>query len=279
MKSAPFSQPLLALALVLPQATLLAVFCYWPAVETVRASFMADGAAFGLHAYRETLGSPAFRAAAWFTAWFTPAVALISLAIAMPLAAAATRVLRAATTWKTLIVWVYAVAPAAAGLIGVLVFSVETSPFIDLTRMAGWDLPPAAAITIVSVWKLIPLDFVCLVAALHAVPPPVVEAATLDCPSRRRRSLTITLPLIAPTCAGLVAVNVAFALFDTLALIDTMTAGGTSGPATLVYQAFLDGIAGGHAAAAAVRSVILIAFVLALAIIPWRMIARRPRLA
>ena len=45
-----------------------------------------------------------------------------------------------ASTYKTLLMWVYAVAPPVAGLIGVLLFDQHVGPIVDSSPCSGWQM-------------------------------------------------------------------------------------------------------------------------------------------
>ena len=54
------------------------------------------------------------------------------------LAVTADRVLKGASTYKTLLMWVYAIAPPVAGLIGIMLFDNLVGPIAEFFRSLGW---------------------------------------------------------------------------------------------------------------------------------------------
>jgi sn-glycerol 3-phosphate transport system permease protein len=83
-------------------------------------------------------------------------------------------------------------------------------------------------------------------------------------------------PLLSPTTFFLVVVNIVYAFFDTLGVIDTMTRGGPSDATmTLVYKVYQDGKLGGDLGGSAAQSVILMAIVIGLTAIQFRYIERK----
>ena len=91
-----------------------------------------------------------------------------------------------------------------------------------------------------------------------------------------RRFWTITFPLLSPTTFFLLVVNIVYAFFDTLGVIDTMTSGGPSqATTTLVYKVFADGKLGGDLGGSAAQSVILMVIVIALTAIQFRYVERK----
>ena len=104
---------------------------------------------------------------AWFTVVYTTLVTLFSLGIALLLAVKADKVIRGARTYRTLLMWVYAVAPPVAGFMGIMFFDQRTGPITDLFGVFGWDYKlgvnyndTAAAMVIAAVWKQIPVNFI-----------------------------------------------------------------------------------------------------------------------
>lgn len=124
MKRAGFSTKWMPILLLMPQLVIIAIFFYWPAWHAIQSSFYLQdpfgfGSTFvGLDNYTDLLGNSEYRRVAIFTLVFTVLVTFFSLAIALLLAVKADNVLRGARTYRTLLMWVYAVAPPVAGFIG-----------------------------------------------------------------------------------------------------------------------------------------------------------------
>jgi sn-glycerol 3-phosphate transport system permease protein len=71
-------------------------------------------------------------------------------------------------------------------------------------------------------------------------------------------------------------VNIVYAFFDTLGLIDTMTGGGPAkATETLVYRVYADGRLGGDLGGSAAQSVILMIIVIALTAIQFRYVEKK----
>lgn len=289
MKRVQFSHPLLPYMLLLPQLTIVAVFFLWPAAEAIRASFYLEdpfgfGSTFvGLDNFKETLTASEYARTAQFTVIFTAAVTFFSLSIALLLAVKADNVIKGASTYRTLLMWVYAIAPPVAGLVGVMLFDQHIGPLADLAKYLGWDMKigvnyvdTAVAMTVISVWKQVPINFIFFLSGLQSVPKSVQEAAAVDCRSPSRRFWTVTFPLLAPTSFFLLIINITYALFDTFGIIDLVLKGEPgNNPVTLVYKVFLDGFRGNDLGGSSAQSVILMILVFALTVVQFRMIERR----
>ncbi len=289
MKRVVFGHSWLPYAFLLPQMAIIVVFFYWPAAEAVRSSFYLEdpfgfGSTFvGLENYTTALTGNEYQRVARFTAWFTVIVTFLSLALALLLAVKADHVLRGASTYKTLLMWVYAVAPPVAGILGILFFDQHIGPLVDLAAFFGWDMKvgvnyndTAIAMITVSVWKQVPVNFIFFLSGLQSIPRSVREAALIDCQSATRRFFTVTFPLLAPTGFFLLIINITYALFDTFGVVDIMTKNEpANNPVTLVYKVYLDGFRGNDLGGSSAQSVILMVLVLALTVFQFRLIERR----
>jgi len=289
MKKVNFGNAYLPYFFLLPQLAIVAIFFYWPAAEAVRASFYLEdpfglGATFvGFDNYTSTLQKPYYRSVAAFTLLFTFLVAFIALSIALLLAVKADAVLRGAKTYRTLIMWAYAIAPPVTGLLGVMLFDQHVGPFVEVANLVGWDMrigvnfnDTATAMIACAAWNQIPINFIFFLSGLQSIPAPVREAARIDCRSALRRFWTVTFPLIMPTAFFLMIINITYALFDTFGVIDVLSkTEPANNPITLVYKVYLDGFRGNDIGGSSAQSVILMIVVLILTIFQFRMIERR----
>lgn len=289
MNKAQFGSRWMPYALLAPQMVIIAIFFLWPAAEAIRSSFYLEDPFFGnatfvgLENYSDAITASDYKRTAWFTAIFVTIVALLSLGIGLMLAVSADRVLRGKSTYKTLLMWVYAIAPPVAGLIGVMLFDQHIGPIVDFAALFGWDLrigvdywDTGIAMIVVATWKQIPYNFIFFLSGLQSIPTSVKEAAAIDCRSQNRRFWTITFPLLAPTSFFLLILNITYAMFETFGMIDLIVKDqpGNS-PVTLVYKVYRDGFRGNDLGGSSAQSVILMLLVLALTIVQFRLIERR----
>ncbi|GGB47158.1 glycerol-3-phosphate transporter permease [Roseibium aquae] len=289
MKKVQFTSLSMPYLLLFPQLAIVGIFFLWPAAEAVRSSFYLEdpfgfGSTFvGFDNFVDTVTSSDYGRTARFTAVFTFFVTFLSLAIALLLAVKADKVLRGASTYKTLLMWVYAVAPPVAGLIGLLLFDQHVGPIVDFVALFGWQMQigvnyydTATAMIIVSVWKQIPINFIFFLSGLQGISKSVQEAASIDCRSGFRRFWTVTFPLLAPTGFFLLIINITYAFFDTFGIVDVIVkAEPGNNPVTLVYKVFLDGFRGNDLGGSSAQSVILMILVFILTIVQFRLIERR----
>ncbi|MBO9398661.1 ABC transporter permease subunit [Shimia sp. R9_2] len=289
MKRAGFTTRWLPILLLLPQLIIIAIFFYWPAAHAVQSSFYLQdpfgfGSTFvGLDNYTDLAGSGEYLKIARFTLVFTILVTFFSLALALLLAVKADKVLRGARSYRTLLMWVYAVAPPVAGFIGLIMFDQSWGPLTELARSIGWDFKlgvnfndTAIAMVIVSVWKQVPVNFIFFLSGLQSIPKAVREAALIDNRSASGRFWEVTFPLLAPTGFFLLIINITYALFDTFGIVDTLVKGEPgNNPMTLVYKVYVDGFRGNDLGGSSAQSVVLMVLVLALTIFQFRLVERR----
>ncbi|MFO7804900.1 MAG: ABC transporter permease subunit [Paracoccaceae bacterium] len=289
MKRAGFTQRWLPILLLMPQLVIIAVFFYWPAAYGLRSSFfLQDPFGFsetfvGFGNYLTLMRSPSYLKSAGFTVIFSVLVTFLSLAIALILAVKADRVIRGAKTYRTLLMWVYAVAPPVAGVIGLIMFDQSWGPLMDFAALFGWDFvlgvnyfDTAFAMVVVSVWKQIPVNFIFFLSGLQSIPRSVREAALIDNRSASGRFWEVTFPLLAPTGFFLLITNITYSLFDTFGIIDTTVKGEPgNNPMTLVYKVYVDGFRGNDMGGSSAQSVILMVLVLLMTVFQFRLIERR----
>lgn len=284
-----FSSKSLPYLLLAPQLAITFIFFYWPAGEAVWQSFLLEDA-FGLSSefvgfenYETLFGQAEYYRAMVTTAIFSALVAGLSLSIALLLATQADKKIKAAQSFKTLLIWPYAVAPAIAGVLWIFMFHPSLGTLAGPVKAAGIDWNPLlngdhALILVVlsATWKQISYNFLFFLAGLQSIPRSVIEAAAIDGAGPLRRFWTVIFPLISPTTFFLLVVNVVYVFFDTFGIIDAVTGGGPSGATTtLVYKVYADGRLGGDLGSSAAQSVILMVIVIALTAIQFRYVERR----
>lgn len=275
--------------LLAPQIVIIAVFFFYPAAKAILLSFMLEDP-WGLSSsfvwfenYQTLFSDPEYLKSIGFTLLFSVIVTFLSLALALLLAVKANNILRGQSVYKTTLTWVYAVAPAVAGIIGGFLFNPHIGVLSHFFQQLGWDFSlqtdpfdAGVALILVSVWKQVSVNFIYFLAGLQSISLAVREAAMLDCVSDNKRFWTITFPLLAPTGFFLLVINLTYAFFETFGVIDTMTAGGPGGSTTsLVYKVYRDGFVGADLGGSSAQSVVLLLLVLLLTFIQFRFVEKR----
>ncbi|MCY3878566.1 MAG: sn-glycerol-3-phosphate ABC transporter permease UgpA [Rhodobacteraceae bacterium] len=288
-KRVTFRGWLLPAALVLPQLAVTAVFFFYPAGQAVWQSlFIPDP--FGLKSqfvgtgnFEFLLNDPFYRASFVTTAVFSSLVTLVSMGVALWLAVLADRLIKSSGTYRTLLIWPYAVAPAVAGVLWLFMFSTRVGLVAWYLGLLGYEWnhvlngeEAMALVVIASSWGRISYNFLFFLAGLQAIPRSVIEAAAIDGARFWKRFWTIVFPLLSPTTFFLLVVNVVYAFFETFGVIHTITSGGPQQATTiLVYKVYADGFVGQDQGSSAAQSVILLVVVGLLTIIQFKYIERK----
>ncbi|ELK8308902.1 TPA: ABC transporter permease subunit [Vibrio vulnificus] len=284
-----FSHTPLPYLLLVPQIVIIGVFFIYPAAQAIYLSFMLEDP-WGLSStfvwfenYQLLFTSSDYLESLGFTLLFSVLVSFLSLALALLLAVKADNIIHGQGPYRITLTWVYAVAPAVAGIIGGFLFNPHIGVLTDLFERLGWQfsfqtdpVDATIALVLVSVWKQVSVNFVYFLAGLQSISYAVREAALLDCQSDNKRFWTITFPLLAPTGFFLLVINLTYAFFETFGVIDTMTNGGPGGSTTsLVYKVYRDGFVGADLGGSSAQSVVLLVLVLLLTWLQFRFVEKR----
>jgi multiple sugar transport system permease protein len=224
---------------ILPSMIVLAVFVFWPIVQSFLLSFQQwrFGSSVhpwvGLTNYERMLHDPrvwnAFRNTVYYTAVTVPVTLFISLLLALALnqTLPARNLLRAAFFLPVIasfaivaIIWSFLLDPD----IGMVAYwfkqlGLSTGGWL---RDPDWAMP---AVMLVSIWKNIGFNMVIFLAGLQGIPDIYYEAAKVDGASAWQRFWHVTLPLLRPTTLFVLVISViaAFQVFD---VVWVMTPGG-----------------------------------------------------
>ena len=289
MKRVTFKGLWLPLLLVLPQLLVTAVFFFYPAGQAVWQSlYIPDPFGLsmqwvGLGNFEYLLGDRYYRAAFLTTAVFSILVTVVSMGVALYLAVLADRLIKGSGTYRTLLIWPYAVAPAVAGVLWLFMFNTRVGVVTWYLGQLGYDWnhvlngsEAMGLVVVASAWGRISYNFLFFLAGLQAIPRSVIEAAAIDGARFWTRFRTIVWPLLSPTTFFLLVVNIIYAFFETFGVIHTITSGGPQQATTiLVYKVYADGFVGQDLGSSAAQSVILLVIVGILTVVQFRFIERR----
>ena len=275
--------------LVAPQLVVVLVFFFWPAAQALYQSvleqdaFGMDTQFVGLENFQRLWDDETYIDSFRITAVFSVLVAVVGLSVSLLLAVMADRVIKGSGTYKTLLIWPYAVAPVVAGVLWLFMFASPFGTVSFLLRQLGMDwnhlLNPnhaMALIVLAAVWKQISYNFLFFLAGLQSIPKSLIEAAAIDGASPWRRFWSIVFPLLSPTTFFLLVINVVYAFFDTFAIIDAATQGGPGkSTSILVYRVYYDGFKALDMGGSAAQSVVLMVIVIALTIFQFKFIEKK----
>lgn len=289
LKRVHFQPSVLPFLLVAPQIAITLVFFIWPASQALYQSLLVEDA-FGLSTefvwldnFIELFNDAHYLGAFERTAVFSFLVAFLAMSFALLLAAMADRVVKGATTYRTLLIWPYAVAPAVAGALWVFMFDPTLGLITYALSSLGIDwnhkLSGTQAMTLVVIaaaWKQVAYNFLFFLAGMQAIPRSLIEAAAIDGAGPVRRFWTIVFPLISPTTFFLLVLNIVYAFFETFGIIHAVTQGGPANATEiLVYKVYNDGFIGLDLGGSAAQSVILMIIVITLTVIQFRYIEKK----
>ena len=276
--------------LVLPQMVIVFVFFFWPAAQAVWQSFFLQdpfGGTMifvGLENYLKLFADPTYWQSFGRSSVYAALVAFSAMALALFLAVQANKKIRAASFYKTMLIWPYAVATMVAGVLWIFMFNPNVGViayFLKHSLGIEWNhlLDSTQAfilVTIAASWKQVAYNFVFFLAGLQSVPLALVEAAAIDGAGPAKRFWKIIFPLLSPTTFYLLVMNVVYGFFETFPIIHQATQGGP-GQATniLVYKVWRDGVVNLDLGSSASQSVVLMILVIGLTIVQFRFIERK----
>ncbi|GAK54626.1 sn-glycerol-3-phosphate ABC transporter [Candidatus Moduliflexus flocculans] len=284
-----FKNKVLPYFLVAPQMIVIVIFFLWPASQALIQSALQEDP-FGLSTkfvglanFRYIFRNNSYLHSTYLTLVFSAIVTAVSMILALLLAVMADRVVRGSTTYKALLVWPYAVAPAVAGVLWMFMFNPTIGVISSALKSLGYNwnylLNGGQAFTLVVIaatWKRISYNFLFFLAGLQAVPKSLIEAAAIDGAKPFRRFWDIAFPLLTPTTFFLLVMNIIYAFFETFGIIHAVTDGGPNhATEILVYKVFRDGFLSLDLGGSAAQSVILMAIVIALTVVQFKFIERK----
>jgi sn-glycerol 3-phosphate transport system permease protein len=210
-------------------------------------------------------------------------VAVLSMGVALVLAICADREIRGRGWYRIMLIWPYAVAPAVAAVLWILLLHPQIGLIGRWLNRAGiaWDykLNGAQAMGVVigaSAWKQVSYNFIFFLAGLQSIPKAVIEAARMDGAKGWFRFRTVVLPLLMPTVFFLIVVNLVYAAFDTFGTIQALTQGGPGkSTETLVVKVYRDGVVNLDIGSSSAQSVVLMLGVIVLTALQFRFLGKR----
>ena len=289
LKNVHFGSSALPFLLVAPQIIITLVFFIWPASQALYQSLLIEDA-FGMSSefvwlenFTELFEDDIYWNTVGRTFFFSALVAMLSMSLAMVLAAMADRIIKLIIIYQTMLIWPYAVAPVVAGALWMFMFDPTLGTLAYTLDMFDYDwnhkLNGGEAMTLVvfaASWKMISYNFLFFVAGMQSIPKSLIEAAAIDGAGPMRRFTSIIFPLLSPTTFFLLVMNVVYAFFDTFGIIHAVTQGGPAkATEILVYKVFNDGFIGLDLGGSAAQSVILMMIVIVLTVIQFRYVEKK----
>lgn len=285
-----FRGRLLPIVFLAPTLVILALFLYYPSLDTFRLSTLlvrlgARRTAFVcVDNFTSLVADPDYYTSLLITIGMSLAIVALGLALALLIALAAYQPVTGARIYRTLLIWPYAISPAVAGVIFLLLFNpaggiinhllagvgIPNIPWLNNPTFAPW------AVIIASVWKSMGFNILFYIAGLQNVPKDLQESAAIDGANAVQRFRHIVFPLLSPITFFLIITNMTYAFFETFGTIDYLTRGGPlESTTTLMYRIYQVGIQNNDLGKAAAQSIVLFIMVIGLTILQFRSTGRR----
>lgn len=168
-----------------------------------------------------------------------------------------------------------AISAAAASVVFMFIFHSSLGIINKiLGTHIGWLTDPKyalGAVTLVTVWMNIGLNFIFLTAALQSVPTDLYECAAIEGAGFFAKHRYITIPCISPTLFFLLIINVINAL-QAYAQVKMMTQGGPSGSTNvIVYQIYQEAFMNSRFGMACAESIVLFVILMLLTLLQFRL--------
>lgn len=262
----------------------LAVFFLYPAAQAliqslyVQDAFGLSSEFCGLDNFAALFRDSAYLRTALTSASYAAIVSVLILLFALAISWNVVQAGKASFAWRTVVMIPYAISPAVGGVLWAFLFNPTFGMVADALKSLGvaWNyhtVPSHAfvLIVIIAVWKQLPYNLLFIILAISGLSPVLIEAAAVDGAGPNRRFLHLVLPSLGPTLFYLLTMNLAFAFFDSFAIIHQTTQGGPEiATMTLVYKVFKDGFLGMDQGSSAAQSLVLIVIMSVLALLQFR---------
>ncbi|MBC7220289.1 sugar ABC transporter permease [Candidatus Bipolaricaulota bacterium] len=281
---------LLPYLLIFPSVAVIVVFLVVPFAQAVQQSFYrtspfgATTRFVGWDNYVQIFSTPEYLRSLLTTVGFAGLVIAGGLSASLGIAILVTRRIRGLGFYQVAFVWTYALSPAVAGIIWALLFdpAVGLGTYV-IQLISGYRInmmvQGTAALLIAATaaaWNMLGYNICFFIAGLQNVPKEFEEAARVDGAGAWRTFWRVTFPMISPTTAFLLFVNMVYAFFQVFGLIDVMTQGGPGGATEiLVYKLYRDAFIRLRGNFASAQSVVLFLMVAAAALFQLRVATRK----
>jgi sn-glycerol 3-phosphate transport system permease protein len=279
--------PILLLA---PTLIVLALFLYYPSLDTFRLSTLLirlgnpRSAFVCVNNFTRLANDSDYLNSIVTTVSMSVAIVVIGLVLSLLIATLAYQPIKGAAFYRTLLIWPYAISPAVAGVIFLLLFN-PTGGIINyfLDRVFGVQIPwlnnptfAPWAVIIASVWKSLGYNILFYLAGLQNIPKDLLEAASIDGANAIQRYFSVVIPLLSPITFFLIITNTTYAFFESFGTIDYLTGGGPlESTTTMMYNIYVVGVRNNDLGKAAAESILLFVMVIGLTVFQFRTAGQR----
>lgn len=266
---------------LVPVMILFILFVFWPFVKTIQLSFarttpLGQVAQYiGLDNYKNIFTDGTFLNSLVTTLKFSVMRVILSIAIGFVLAIISTEKIKAKGFFRTVYALPMAISAAAASVVFMFIFHSSLGILNKaLGTHIGWltDKRYALiAVTIVSVWMAIGMNFIYLTAAIQSVPAELYESVALDGANFFQKHRHVTIPSISPTLFFLLIINVINSV-QAYAEFKMMTQGGPAESTNvIVYEIYQEAFINSRFGVACAESVVLFVILIILTALQFRL--------
>lgn len=266
---------------LVPVMILFILFVFWPFVKTIQLSFarttpLGQVAQYvGLDNYTSIFTDGTFLNSLVTTLKFSVMRVILSIVLGFILAIISTEKIRAKGFFRTVYALPMAISAAAASVVFMFIFH---SSLGILNRALGTHIGwltdkkyALIAVTIVSVWMAIGMNFIYLTAAIQSVPAELYESVALDGANFFQKHRHVTIPSISPTLFFLLIINVINSV-QAYAEFKMMTQGGPAESTNvIVYEIYQEAFINSRFGVACSESVILFVILIILTALQFRL--------
>ncbi len=281
MKKKRFFRVLEPYLYLLPAMFFFGAFLFWPFIKTIRLSFamttpLGQVASFvGFNNYVSIFTSEAFLNSLIVSLNYAVMTVVFSILIGFVLAIVSNEDIKGKNFFRTVYALPMAISAAAASVVFMFIFHSSLGILNKaLGTHIGWLTDPKyalIAVTIVTVWMNIGLNFIFLTAALQSVPLELYECAAIEGAGFFAKHRYITIPCISPTLFFLLIINVINAL-QAYAQVKMMTQGGPAGSTNvIVYEIYQEAFMNSRFGLACAESIVLFLILMLLTLVQFRL--------
>ncbi|MCD7867517.1 MAG: sugar ABC transporter permease [Clostridiales bacterium] len=266
---------------LVPALVLFILFVFWPFIKTIQLSFARTttlgqvSSYIGIQNYVNIFTDSGFWNSLLVTLRFAVVRVVFSIGLGFVLAIISTEKIKGKNFFRTIYALPMAISAAAASVVFMFIFH---SSLGILNRFLGTNIGWLTdknwawiAVSIVSVWMAIGMNFIYLTAAIQSVSADLYESAALDGANFFQKHLHVTIPGISPTLFFLLIINVINAV-QAYAEVKMMTQGGPAESTNnIVYEIYAEAFINSRFGVACAESVILFIILMILTALQFRL--------
>ena len=265
---------------LIPALIVFILFVFWPFAKTIMLSLSLTTPAgevaqfVGIQNYLTIFSDSQFWQTLLISFEYSAMCVVFSICIGFVLAIASNEKLKGRGIFRTIYALPMAISAAAASAIWMFIFHPSLGILNRLLDTnIGWltDTKWALiAVTLVSIWMNVGMNFIYLTAALQSVPTELYESVELDGANFVQKHRHITIPCISPTLFFLLIINVINSL-HAYAQFKMLTQGGPAGSTNvIVYEIYQEAFINSRFGISCAESVVLFVILMILTALQFR---------